>query len=159
VKKILVLPGDGIGQEVVSPAVAVMQVAAQQQGVTLDIEEALVGGAAIDDCGEPLPAQTLAKAKEADAVLLGGVGGPKWDDLPTAQRPEKGLLGLRQELGLFANLRPALLASSLASASSLKPELVSDLVDAVVELAEDPEALFELAEDLNEVAGGDLGLG
>jgi len=127
VKKVLVLPGDGMGQEVVNPAVEVMQVAAQQQGVTIDVEEALVGGAAIDDCGSPLPESTLAKAKAADAVLLGGVGGPKWDDLPTAQRPEKGLLGLRQELGLFANLRPALLASSLAGASSLKPELVSDL--------------------------------
>ena len=113
-KKVLVLPGDGIGQEVVAPAVEVMQVAAQQQGVSIDVEEALVGGAAIDDCGNPLPESTLSKAKQADAVLLGGVGGPKWDDLPTAQRPEKGLLGLRQELGLFANLRPALLASSLA---------------------------------------------
>ncbi len=126
-KKVLVLPGDGIGQEVVAPAVEVMQVAAQQHGVTIDVEEALVGGAAIDDCGDPLPESTLSQAKQADAVLLGGVGGPKWDDLPTAQRPEKGLLGLRQELGLFANLRPALLASSLAGASSLKPELVSDL--------------------------------
>jgi 3-isopropylmalate dehydrogenase len=127
VKKVLVLPGDGIGQEVVAPAVEVMQVAAQQHGVTIDVAEALVGGAAIDDCGDPLPESTLSQAKQADAVLLGGVGGPKWDDLPTAQRPEKGLLGLRQELGLFANLRPALLASSLAGASSLKPELVSDL--------------------------------
>ena len=126
-KKVLVLPGDGIGQEVVVPAVEVMHVAAQQQGVTIDVEEALVGGAAIDDCGNPLPESTLSKAKQADAVLLGGVGGPKWDDLPTAQRPEKGLLGLRQELGLFANLRPALLASSLAGSSSLKSELVSDL--------------------------------
>ena len=126
-KKVLVLPGDGIGQEVVAPAVEVMQVAAQQQGVTTDVEEALAGGAAIDDCGNRLREPTLSKAKQADAVLLGGVGGPKWDDLPTAQRPEKGLLGLRQELGLFANLRPALLASSLAGASSLKSELVSDL--------------------------------
>ena len=81
-KKVLVLPGDGIGQEVVAPAVEVMQVAAQQQGVTIDVEEALVGGAAIDDCGNPLPGSTLSKAKQADAVLLGGVGGPKWDDLP-----------------------------------------------------------------------------
>ena len=126
-KRVLVLPGDGIGKEVVAPAVEVLQVAAQQQGVSIELEEALVGGAAIDDCGNPLPEATLEKAKAADAVLLGGVGGPKWDDLPTAQRPEKGLLGLRQELGLFANLRPALLASSLAGASSLKPELVSDL--------------------------------
>ena len=88
-KKVLVLPGDGIGQEVVAPAVEVMQVAAQQHGVTIDVAEALVGGAAIDDCGDPLPESTLSQAKQADAVLLGGVGGPKWDDLPTAQRPEK----------------------------------------------------------------------
>jgi 3-isopropylmalate dehydrogenase len=87
VKKVLVLPGDGIGQEVVNPAVEVMQVAAQQQGVTIDVEEALVGGAAIDDCGSPLPESTLAKAKAADAVLLGGVGGPKWDDLPDGPAP------------------------------------------------------------------------
>ena len=124
-KKVLVLPGDGIGKEVVAPAVEVLQVAAQQQGVAIELEEALVGGAAIDDCGSPLPEATLAKAKKPTQCCWAGWG-PKWDDLPTAQRPEKGLLGLRQEFGLFANLRPALLASSLA-ASSLKPELVSDL--------------------------------
>ena len=126
-KKVLVLPGDGIGQEVVTPAVTVLQVEAQRQGVTLEVEEALVGGVAIEDCGNPLPPATLAKAKTADAVLLGGVGGPQWDSLPMDQRPEKGLLGLRQALGLFANLRPALLSAPLASASSLKPELVADL--------------------------------
>ncbi|HBK19259.1 MAG TPA: 3-isopropylmalate dehydrogenase, partial [Gammaproteobacteria bacterium] len=126
-KKVLVLPGDGIGQEVVTPAVTVLQVVAQRQGVTLEVEEALVGGVAIEDCGNPLPPATLAKAKTADAVLLGGVGGPQWDSLPMDQRPEKGLLGLRQALGLFANLRPALLSAPLASASSLKPELVADL--------------------------------
>ena len=126
-KKVLLLPGDGIGQEVVAAATEVMQAAAQQSGCNLEISEALVGGAAIDATGEPLPSATLAAAEQVDAVLLGGVGGPKWDDLPTHLRPEKGLLGLRQGLGLFANLRPALLSAPLATASSLKAELVADL--------------------------------
>ena len=126
-KNVLVLPGDGIGQEVVAPAIAVMDVAAKQEGCEITVTQGLVGGAAIDECGDPLPAETLELAKAADAVLLGGVGGPKWDDLPMASRPEKGLLGLRQGLGLFANLRPALLSAPLASASSLKPALVADL--------------------------------
>ena len=126
-KKVLLLPGDGIGQEVVAAATQVMQTAAQQSGCNLEISEALVGGAAIDATGEPLPSATLAAAEQVDAVLLGGVGGPKWDDLPTHLRPEKGLLGLRQGLGLFANLRPALLSAPLAAASSLKAELVADL--------------------------------
>jgi len=126
-KKVLLLPGDGIGQEVVAAATQVMQAAAQQSGCNLEISDALVGGAAIDATGEPLPSATLAAAEQVDAVLLGGVGGPKWDDLPTNLRPEKGLLGLRQGLGLFANLRPALLSAPLAAASSLKAELVADL--------------------------------
>ena len=126
-KNVLVLPGDGIGQEVVAPAIAVMDVAAKQEGCEITVTQGLVGGVANDDCGDPLPAETLELAKAADAVLLGGVGGPKWDDLPMASRPEKGLLGLRQGLGLFANLRPALLSAPLASASSLKPALVADL--------------------------------
>lgn len=126
-KKVLLLPGDGIGQEVVAAATQVMQAAAQQSGCNLEISEGLVGGAAIDATGEPLPSATLAAAEQVDAVLLGGVGGPKWDDLPTHLRPEKGLLGLRQGLGLFANLRPALLSAPLAAASSLKAELVADL--------------------------------
>jgi 3-isopropylmalate dehydrogenase len=126
-KNVLVLPGDGIGQEVVAPAIAVMDVAAKQEGCEITVTQGLVGGVAIDECGDPLPAETLELAKAADAVLLGGVGGPKWDDLPMASRPEKGLLGLRQGLGLFANLRPALLSAPLASASSLKPALVADL--------------------------------
>ena len=126
-KKVLLLPGDGIGQEVVTAATAVMEVAAQQSGCDLDISDALIGGAAIDATGEPLPSATLTAAERVDAVLLGGVGGPKWDDLPTHLRPEKGLLGLRQGLGLFANLRPALLSAPLAAASSLKTELVADL--------------------------------
>ncbi len=126
-KDIYVLPGDGIGAEVMAPAVAVMQAAAELSGCRLQVTEGLVGGVAIDATGEPLPEATLAAAQAADAVLLGGVGGPKWDDLPMTQRPEKGLLGLRQGLGLFANLRPALLFGPLAAASSLKPELVADL--------------------------------
>lgn len=126
-KNVLVLAGDGIGQEVVAPAIAVMDVAAKQEGCEITVTQGLVGGVAIDECGDPLPAETLELAKAADAVLLGGVGGPKWDDLPMASRPEKGLLGLRQGLGLFANLRPALLSAPLASASSLKPALVADL--------------------------------
>ena len=124
---IYVLPGDGIGAEVMKPARAVMQAAAELTGCQLNVSEGLVGGVAIDATGSPLPPDTLAAAKSADAVLLGGVGGPKWDDLPMDQRPEKGLLGLRQELGLFANLRPALLFGPLAEASSLKTELVADL--------------------------------
>ena len=125
--KVLVLPGDGIGPEVMAPAVAVMQAAAAAVDCALDIHEGLVGGVAIDATGSPLPAATLAAAQAADAVLLGGVGGPKWDHLPMSERPEKGLLGLRQALGLFANLRPALLFAPLAEASSLKAELVADL--------------------------------
>ena len=124
---IYVLPGDGIGTEVAEPAVQVMQAVAEMRGIDLSISHGLVGGVAIDEFGTPLPDETLAAAQAADAVLLGGVGGPKWDDLPMDQRPEKGLLGLRQNLGLFANLRPALLFGPLADASSLKKELVSDL--------------------------------
>lgn len=124
---IFLLAGDGIGPEVMAPAVAVMHAAAQQFGCSLEVSEGLVGGVAIDETGSPLPAETLTAAKAADAVLLGGVGGPKWDDRPMDSRPEKGLLGLRQGLGLFANLRPALLFAPLVNASSLKPELVADL--------------------------------
>ncbi len=126
-KEILVLPGDGIGTEVVPVAREVMESVARRYDVPLRFTEGLVGGIAIDQTGNPLPGETLAKAVEARAVLLGAVGGPKWDDLPTLQRPERGLLGLRSELALFANLRPALLFAPLAAASSLKPELVADL--------------------------------
>jgi len=125
--KILVLEGDGIGTEVVPVAVRVLQQAAALDGLQLEFEHGLVGGAAIDATGSPLPDSTLAAARAARAVLLGSVGGPKWDDLPTLQRPERGLLGLRSGLGLFANLRPAILFEPLAAASSLKPELVANL--------------------------------
>ena len=126
-KKIAVLPGDGIGQEIVAEAVKVIDCLQQDFGFKVELEEALVGGSAFDDCGSPLPESTLNLAKQADAVLLGAVGGHKWEALDIAVRPEKGLLGLRAGLGLFANLRPAILYPQLADASSLKPELVSDL--------------------------------
>jgi 3-isopropylmalate dehydrogenase len=126
-RKILVIPGDGIGPEVVSPALELLRRAATVAGFHVDIDEALMGGCAIDAGDSPLPDTTLAAAKAADAVLLGAVGGPAWDRLPMARRPERGLLALRAGLGLFANLRPALLFKALADASSLKPELVAGL--------------------------------
>lgn len=126
-KNILILPGDGIGSEIVSQAVKVLETVNQQHGLGLQLEEALIGGAAIDAEGIPLPATTLEKAKAADGILLGAVGGPKWEGLEMAIRPEKGLLGIRSSLGLFANLRPAILYPQLAQASSLKPEVVSGL--------------------------------
>ena len=126
-KKVLLLPGDGIGQEVTASAGRILEKIVQLEGVEIELLEGLIGGAAIDSTGDPLPKETLELAKECDAVLLGGVGGPKWDDLPTDKKPEKGLLRIRQELDLFANLRPALLFPPLSSASSLKPELVENL--------------------------------
>ena len=126
-KKVLLLPGDGIGQEVTASAGRILEKIVQLEGVEIELLEGLIGGAAIDSAGDPLPKETLELAKECDAVLLGGVGGPKWDDLPTEEKPEKGLLRIRQELDLFANLRPALLFPPLSSASSLKPELVENL--------------------------------
>jgi len=125
-KRILVLPGDGIGPEIVAEAVKVLDKLAGE-GLDIEMDEGLVGGAAYDAAGSPLPESTLEMAKEADAILLGAVGGPKWEPLDISVRPEKGLLGLRAELGLFSNLRPAVLAPQLADASSLKPEIVSGL--------------------------------
>ena len=126
-KKILVLPGDGIGPEIVHEAVKVLAKLRDDFGLDVDLDEALVGGAAIDATGGPLPEATLDLAREANAVLLGAVGGPKWEPLDISIRPEKGLLGLRSELKLFANLRPAILYPQLAGASTLKPEVVSGL--------------------------------
>ncbi len=125
-KKIAVLPGDGIGQEIVAEAVKVIK-ALQADGLDVEMKEGLVGGTAYDETGTPLPEETLALSKESDAILLGAVGGYKWESLDIAVRPEKGLLGLRAELDLFANLRPAILYPQLADASTLKPEVVSGL--------------------------------
>ena len=126
-KKILILPGDGIGTEIVAEAVKVLERLRRDFGLAIEMEHGLVGGCAYDAKGHPLPEDTLRLAREADAVLLGAVGGYKWESLPIAVRPEKGLLGLRAGLSLFANLRPALLYPQLASASTLKPEIVSGL--------------------------------
>jgi 3-isopropylmalate dehydrogenase len=125
-KRVLVLPGDGIGPEIVAEALKLLDRLAGQ-GLAIELDEGLVGGAAYDAVGTPLPEATLAMAKEADAVLLGAVGGPKWEPLDIALRPEKGLLGLRTGLGLFSNLRPAVLYPQLADASSLRPEIVAGL--------------------------------
>ncbi|MES9825749.1 MAG: 3-isopropylmalate dehydrogenase [Candidatus Thiodiazotropha endolucinida] len=126
-KSILVLPGDGIGPEIVTEAVKVLAVLRDDFGLDIDLDEALVGGAAIDATGGPLPDATLDLAREVDAILLGAVGGPKWEALDISIRPEKGLLGLRSELNLFANLRPAILYPQLAAASSLKADIVAGL--------------------------------
>ena len=126
-KQILILPGDGIGPEIVDEAVKVLACLRDEHGLDIEMDEALVGGAAIDATGGPLPEATLELAREADAILLGAVGGPKWEPLPYAVRPERGLLGLRGGLGLFANLRPAILYPQLAAASSLRPEIVAGL--------------------------------
>ncbi|MBV5276155.1 MAG: 3-isopropylmalate dehydrogenase [Lamprocystis purpurea] len=126
-KKVLVLPGDGIGPEIVGEAVKLLKALQAQGAIAVELEYGLVGGAAYDAFGDPLPAQTLEAARAADAVLLGAVGGPKWEPLHISKGPEKGLLGLRAGLGLFANLRPAILYPQLAGASSLKPEVVSGL--------------------------------
>lgn len=127
INKIAVLPGDGIGPEIVNEAIKVLECLRDDFGFAMDIEHGLVGGAAYDAAGSPLPEATLALAKSADAILLGAVGGHKWEHLDIAVRPEKGLLGLRAELELFSNLRPAILYKQLASASTLKEEVVAGL--------------------------------
>lgn len=130
--KIVVLPGDGIGPEVTAQAVKVLEAAASAYNFGLEFEEALIGGAAIEATGGPLPQATLDKCRGAAAVLLGAVGGPAWDNLPGDKRPEAGLLGIRKELGLFANIRPARVYPGLTSLSCLKPELVAGGLDFVV---------------------------
>ncbi|RLQ02623.1 3-isopropylmalate dehydrogenase [Geobacillus stearothermophilus] len=129
--RIAVLPGDGIGKEVTSGAVEVLKAVGIQFGHEFTFEYGLIGGAAIDEAGTPLPEETLRLCRESDAVLLGAVGGPKWDDNPPHLRPEKGLLAIRKQLDLYANLRPVVCYDSLVSASPLKPDLVQG-VDFVI---------------------------
>jgi 3-isopropylmalate dehydrogenase len=124
--KIAVLAGDGIGPEIVAEALKVLEVL-RRDGLALEFESALVGGAATDAAGDPLPESTLALCRASDAVLFGAVGGPQYDRLPRARRPEQGLLRIRKELGLFANLRPAIIFPELAAASTLKPEVVAGM--------------------------------
>jgi 3-isopropylmalate dehydrogenase len=121
---IAVLPGDGIGQEVTPEAVRVLRAIGRRAGATFEFADALIGGAAIDDGGRPLPLETLALCRKADAILFGAVGGPRWDDLPQEQRAERGLLALRKELDLYANLRPAICFPMLLDASPLKRSVV-----------------------------------
>ncbi|MCP3987098.1 MAG: 3-isopropylmalate dehydrogenase [bacterium] len=130
-EKILVLPGDGIGPEVTREACRVLEIAAHRAGLQLEMSEALIGGSSIDADGTPLADAVVERARASRAVLLGAVGGPKWDALPVDTRPEKGLLRIRKELGLFANLRPATVFPALAAASTLRPEVV-DGIDLLV---------------------------
>ena len=125
-KKILLLPGDGIGPEIMAQAVRVLD-ALKKDGLKIETETALIGGCAVDATGKPLPDETLKLALAADAVLLAAVGGPKYDTLPREQRPERGLLGIRKAMNVFANLRPASVYAELADASTLKPEVVAGL--------------------------------
>lgn len=126
-RKIAVLAGDGIGPEIVAEAIKVLECVNAKMGLGLVFEHGLIGGAAYDVYGTPFPEQSLALAKQADAVLFGAVGGPKWESLDISLRPEKALLGLRAELQLFSNLRPAILYPQLVHASTLKPEVVAGL--------------------------------
>ncbi len=124
---VLLLPGDGIGPEVTAQAEKLIRAVAEIHGLDITITEDLIGGAALDATGEPLPADTLAKCREADAVVLGAVGGPQWDNPDASKRPEQGLLDLRKELKLFANLRPVRLHPSLAHISPLKAEKLENV--------------------------------
>ena len=123
-KKILVTPGDGIGPEVTKQAIHVLKTVAPRFELQLELSEKPVGGVAYDLTGTPIPDETLEAAKNSDAVLLGAVGGPKWEPLDFSVRPERGLLKLRSELELYANLRPAVIYGDLVNASTLKPEIV-----------------------------------
>lgn len=130
--KIVLLKGDGIGPEIVTQAVKVLNRAAGRFGFTISYDEALLGGCAIDATGVPLPQETIEKCKAADSTLLGAVGGPKWDGMPGNLRPEAGLLGIRGALGLFANLRPAVIFEQLREASPLKAEIIGEDLNIMV---------------------------
>jgi 3-isopropylmalate dehydrogenase len=129
--RILVLPGDGIGPEITKEALKVLKTIEEKRSLKFGLSEGLLGGVAIDQTGDPLPEITIKQLKQADAVLLASIGGPKWDNLPNNKRPEKGLLRLRKELDAFANLRPAKVFSCLADSSTLKKEVI-DSVDLLV---------------------------
>ena len=130
--KIAVIEGDGIGPEVVKQAVRILKIIGKKYNHNFIFEYLLAGGAAIDELGEPLPASTIEKSKASDALLLGAVGGPKWDDQPGTNRPEMAILGLREKLGLFANLRPAIVFDELSSACPLKDEIIAGGLDILI---------------------------
>ena len=148
--KIAVLPGDGIGKEIIAQAVRVLR----RLELPLELEEAAVGGAGYEAAGDPLPEATLALARKADAILFGAIGGPQYDALPRDKRPERGLLRLRKELGLFANLRPAQVFPELAQASSLKPELVAGL-DVLIVRELTGDIYFGEPRGISTLAGGE----
>ena len=129
---IVTIPGDGIGPDIVEQAKNALNAVGKKFGHRFAFEDVLAGGAAIDACGTPLPKETLLKCKQSDSVLLGAVGGPKWDHLSGDMRPEQALLGLRGELNLFANLRPAVLFPQLLDACPLKPEIIGDKLDILI---------------------------
>ncbi len=131
-KHIAVLAGDGIGPEITDGAIAVLKKVAEKYGHDFTFEPLLMGGCAIDACGEPLPAHTVERCLASDSVLLGAVGGPKWDSLPGDRRPEKGLLGIRKAMNLYSNIRPAKLWPALADASPLKKSLVENGIEILV---------------------------
>ena len=130
--KIAVIKGDGIGPEIVDQAIAVLKAVSEKCGIGFVFSDVLMGGCAIDEYGVPLPESTLKTCKESDAVLLGAVGGPKWEGLPGDRTPEAGLLGIRAGLGLYANLRPAVIYEALREASPLKPAIVDGKIDILV---------------------------
>jgi 3-isopropylmalate dehydrogenase len=154
-KNITVLPGDGIGPEVVKGAIAVLDVIAKQFNHNFEYTYAKIGGIAIDECNTPLPEETIAACKASDGILLGAVGGPKWDTLPGDMRPEKGLLGIRKELELFANLRPITAYDSLADSSTLKKEVIQG-VDLMIVRELTGGLYFGEPRERRELANGDL---
>ena len=131
-KNICLLPGDGIGPEILTQGRKVLEAVARKGGHSFNFTSALIGGAAVDATGSPLPEATVIQCKQSDAVYLAAVGGPKWDTLPPEQRPERGLLGIRKALGLFANLRPALMLPELSGACLLRPEAAKNGIDLIV---------------------------
>lgn len=131
-KKIAFIPGDGVGPEIIKQAVKVLEAVSKKYKIHFEYEELLIGGIAIDQTGEPLPKKTIEICKESDAVLLGAVGGWKWDNLPGDLRPEAGLLSIRKELGVFANLRPAILFPQLKSASFLREDILEGGIDVMI---------------------------
>lgn len=126
-QQLLILPGDGIGPEIIAEAIKVLSALVADHGLDIQMEHGLIGGAAVDACGKPLPDETVELARASDAILFGAIGGPKWEKIERQLRPERGLLALRSVLGAFANLRPAMIYPDLINASSLKPEIVKGL--------------------------------
>ncbi|KPU45631.1 3-isopropylmalate dehydrogenase [Oxobacter pfennigii] len=151
--KIALIPGDGIGPEVTYESRRVLNAIGEKFGHSFSFTEVPAGGNAIDSFGHPLPQESLDECKKSDAVLLGAVGGPKWDDLPGELRPEQALLGLRKGLGVFANLRPAVLFSQLKGASALKEEIIGDGIDILV-VRELTGGIYFGPKTLKEVPGG-----